>query len=396
MQPNYQPPAYPPGYGQYAQPVPQQAPPGYGYPVQPGYGQPAAPMAPQFQPPQYAQPAPAQSAPQPGAGLPDGEFTDPSRGGELSPKIRHMVNRTVIIEPLRIDETAKGMPQPGKEAEVRPCLYAHVTIVPGGIDKSGAPLGLIEFGDEIKGGRQTRPNTHAVQAPYRVTNLMINNTWIVQACRDALPPFGNGLMLGVVERGTQGNEPFLLTKVAEHVDGSERPDAAQRLAAAKALWAQIKAGQFANPTPTQLQPVAGSAYAQPAPAYQPQPAQYGGPIQPGMVPTPYGPAPTSTVHPAYAAAVAPPGAQQYGQPVQSAPPAAAPSSAPVGLPPGFDVTQCPPGWDAGAWSGFAANPQQAAAIWANIFAQQQPATAPGAPAGVPPIPANMPGQPPPW
>lgn len=367
MQPNYQPPVYPPGY---AQPAPQQAPPGYGYPVQGGA---PVPMAPQFQPPQYAQlaPVPAQSAPQPGAGLPDGEFTDPSRGGELSPKIRHMVNRTVIIEPLRIDETAKGMPQPGKEAEVRPCLYAHVTIVPGGIDKSGAPLGPVEFGDEIKGGRQTRPNTHVVNAPYRVTNLMINNTWIVQACRDALPPFGNGLMLGVIERGTQGNEPFLLTKVAEHVDGSERPDAAQRLAAAKQLWAQIKAGQFTNPTPTQLQPVAGSAYAQPAPAYQ-QPPQYAAPTQ-------YAPAPQGY-----------PATPAYPVPAQPAPPST------PGVPPGFDVTQCPPGWDVGAWSGFAANPQQAAAIWANIFAQQQPASAPGAPAGVPPIPANQPGQPPPW
>lgn len=383
-----------PNYGQYAQPAPNNVPPNYG-----GY---VVPNAPQFTPPQYAPQQQPAAAPEPSASLPSGDFQDPrAGGGELSPKIRHMVGRTVIIEPLRIDENAKGMAQPGKEAEMRPCLYAHVTIVPGGLDKNGQPLGPIEFGDEWAGGRQKHGNTHQVPAPYRCTNQMINNTWIVNACRDALPPLGNGLMLGVIERGTQGNEPYLLTKVDQFVDGSDRPDGAQRRAAAWQLWQAIKAGQFANPVPTPLAPTPGSAYAQQsyqqAPGY-PQ-AQYGGPVQPGYVPTPYGPAPTTAVHPAYAAAVAPPGVQTYAQPAppQSAPPAptAAPGT-PAGLPPGFDVTQPPPGWDAGAWAQVTsngANTAQAAAIWQNIFAQQRPRTTADL---NPPVPQNQPGAPAPW
>lgn len=369
MQPNY-----PAGYGQYAQPAPSNVPPNYG-----GY---VVPNAPQFQPPQYAPQQQPTAAPQPIAtSLPEGDFSDPSRGGELSPKIRHMVGRTVIILPKRIDENAKGMPQPGQEAQTRPCLYADVIVVDGG---------PIVFGNEINAGRETKPNTHMVNAPYFVRNLMINNTWIVNSCRDALPPLGNGLMLGVIEEGTQGNRPYLLTTVDKHVDASDRHDGAQRRQAAQQLYAAIRAGQFTNPTPTPLTPQPGSTYQ----SQQPQ-AQYGGPVQPGQWAG--GPYPTAT--PAQYSQVAPPIQPQTTSMVNavSAVPAPQPQSAPpaamsVSLPPGFDVTQCPPGWDAGAWQAFAGNPQQATAIWQNVFAQQQHA----APASAPPMPQGQPGAPAPW
>lgn len=335
MQPNYQ----------------QYPPQGYGYPPQGG-----APVSyPQFQPPA---PTPQQAV---AANLPQGDFADPrgAGGGELAPKIRHMAGdvgsqppkrgRTVIIEPIRIDENAKGLPRPDGTVPVNPCAYANVTIVDGG---------PIEFGDEWKASRQVRPNTHRSDTPLRIMNMMIGNTWIVNAIRDAMPPLGNGLLLGVIETGTQGNNPFLLTKCEVDVMGNDRPDGAQRREAARQLWQQIKAGTFVNPTPTLLVPQQTydpASYAtQGAPIYQaPQP------VNTALSPQPWVPQ----------------------QPIQQAP---APQGA--GLPPNFDVSQPPPGWDAGAWAPFAANPAQAAAIWTNVLAQQnaphaaatgQPAASPG-------------------
>ncbi len=338
-----------PNYGQYGQPAPQ----GYGYPPQGGAPVPY-PTQPQFQQPvypqgqtmaqQYDRPQDQQIPPQPGlANLPQGEFEDPRvRGGELAPKVRHLAGdvqaqppkrgRTVIILPLKIDENAKGLPRPDGTVPINPCAYVDLIVVDGG---------PIEFGDEWKASRQVRPNTHRTDAPYRITNTMIGNTWIVNAIREAMPPLGKGLLLGVLETGTQGNNPFLITTCETDAVGQERPDGAQRREAARQLWQLVKAGQFTNPPVVPLQPAPGSAYAQPtgyAPQTQPQYAQ---------------------PQPQY-------GAQAYG-PTHT--PQPRPASA--GLPPDFDVTQPPPGWDAGAWQPFAANPTQAAAIWAQVFASGQ-------------------------
>jgi hypothetical protein len=343
-----------------------------------------APAAPQFQQPQYGQPV-AQPQGYPG-NLPQGDFADPRAGGggELAPRVRHMVGRTVIIEPLRVDENAKGMPDANGQATSRPAAYANVTVVDGG---------PIQFGDEIKSGRQIRPNTHVVNAPYRIMNMMISNTWIVNAIRDALPPLGNGLLLGVIEEGQQGNRPFLLTKCETTVNGQDRPDGAQRREAARQLWQQIKAGQFTNPPIALLQPVAGSAYGQQAPAqyapqgYQQAPQMYGPtPQQAGYVPAQYAPQGYQQQ------SIAPNTASMVNAAAPVSAPAAAQQQAPAGLPAGFDVTQVPPGWDAGAWQGFAANPQQAAAIWTNVIAQN-PAILNQAPAALQgqPMPAAGPG-----
>lgn len=391
MQPNYQGQPYPPG-AQF------QGQPGYYGAPQPGYGQPPAP--------QYGQPVPTPQ-PTPGANLPAGDFSDPrGGGGALAPRIRHMAGnvqaspptrgRTVIIEPIRIDENAKGIPRPDGTVPINPCAYVNLTIVDGG---------PIEFGDEWKSSRQIKPNTHRVDTPYRIENMMIGNTYIVNSIRDAMPPLGNGLLLGIIETGTQGNNPYLLTKCEIDVTGGDRPDGAQRREAARQLWQRIKGGAFVNPVPVPLVPqqtydpasyaTQGTpAYQQP-PTYAPQ-AQYGGPVQPGYVPTPPYVQPGMT--PAYAHQPIQPqtaGMVNAAAPMPaSAPPATAPGN---GLPPGFDVTQCPPGWDAGQWQGFADKPAQAAAIWANAFAQQgQQAMAAGQ---VPPSNAGIAqqaGQPPPW
>ncbi len=360
MQPNYQQPGYPAGYGQ---PAPQSVPPNYG-----GYAVPNAP-----------QPQPAASLPQ---NLPQGDFADPrTAGGELTPKIRHMAGdiqaqppkrgRTVIIEPLKIDEQAKGLPRPDGTVPINPCAYVNLTIVDGG---------PIEFGDEWKASRQVRPNTHQVNTPFRCMNMMIGNTWIVNAIRDALPPLGNGLLLGIIETGTQGNNPFLITKCEVDVMGQDRPDGAQRREAARQLWAQIKAGAFTNPTPTLLVPL--STY---APQGQPQPAY--GPPQYQQAPQQVYGAPQGYVMPAQPE---PSYAQQA--PIQPQTASMVNAAAPAGLPPGFDVTQVPPGWDAGAWQPFAANPAQAAAIWANVLSQQgQPAQQPVDPNGQPYAAQGNPG-----
>lgn len=322
-----------------------------GYPnpahIDPRY---AAQYGPQFQQPQYApQPQQVQQYGQPvptpqqavAANLPAGDFADPRAGsGEVQPRIRHLLGRTVIIEPIRIDENAKGLPQKDGTVPINPCAYANVTVVDGG---------PITYGNELNGSRETKPNDRQVAAPYRILNMMIGNTWIVNAIRDALPPLGNGLLLGVLEEGTQGNRPFLLTKCETTVTGQDRPDGAQRREAARQLWAQIKAAAFTNAAPVLLQPVAGSAYA----------TQPGYPAAVHMPPTDQ-----QWVNQQMATAGAP-APYPYAQAQQQY--ATAPM-VPVGLPPGFDVTQVPPGWDAGAWAGFAANPAQAAAIWTNILA----------------------------
>lgn len=351
-----------------------QQPPGIN---QPQYYTPNQYVVPQFVPPQHQpQPAYAPPAPAPAANLPQGDFANPRvGGGDPEPRIRHLNGRTVIIEPLRIDENAKGMADASGVAAVRPALYAHVTVVDGG---------PIAFGNEVKGGSEIKPNDRQVSVPYRINNMIITNTWIVNACRDALPPIGNGLVLGVIVRGTQGNNPFLLNECEKHTDGSPRPDGAQRREAARQLWNAIKAGQFANPTPVLLQPVAGSAYAAANPYAAPQ--GYGQPVNPvSTVPAAPQPAPYVEQYP---------GQHQQAQAMNAAAIASGTQPAPVAsLPPGFDVTQCPPGWDAGQWQAFAANPAQATAIWTNVLQQQQAGQQQPAPAGAPqPDPAQRQAQ----
>lgn len=332
-------------------------------PYPPQY-QPAPPA--NFIPPQY----PAQQAGYPtqqqqyGApAAPDNgdPFGDPSRGGTLAPRPRHLVGRTVIFECLRVDENSKF------EGQTRPVAYAHMTVVDGG---------RIEFGDEIKSGRQTRPNTHSIDAPARFANVMISNTWIVNAIRDELPPLKRGLLLGVIVEGKQGNHPYLLTKVTADENGNERPDGEARRAAALNLWRAHESGQWQSPVPQPLAPAgpppgavnygyaqqtanmgynAGQGFAYGQGQYVPQ--QY---AQPQSAPQQY-------------PAQYPTGAmveQQAMQPYSAPPAQQQPAPSMLGVPgAAFDVNTPPPGWDAAVWNGF--TPDQRAAVWARQ--QQQPA-----------------------
>lgn len=320
------------------------------YPNQ--YQQP--PSAP-AQDPRYAQWLASQQAAQPAQpsappAFPDGasgDFSDPSTGGGgFAPRIRHLTNRTVIIEPLRVDETAMG-PMVNGVAAPRPCAYAHVTVVDGG---------PIEFGNEIVSMREVKPNTHRVTAPYRITDMMISNSEIVRSIRDALGG-RQGLLVGVVVEGNKGNRPFLLTKTWQDVDKNDRPEITRapsvngqpgevindpRRLAARAVWDRYKAGQLVNAMPELLPVVAGGGYGAYAPS---QP--YGQPQQFGVPATYNQPPPAAApVDPAYAAWLA---SQQPAAPAQGAPPA-------------------PAGWDPAVWAGFTPEQRQ------SILARQQPAS----------------------
>lgn len=267
MQPNYQYPpqqAYAPAQ-QYQQPpqaqgayVQQQ------YPPAPAYGQPAAAAPTPVTPPALGQTRGA--------------------GGGVSPKARHLVGRTIIIEPIRVDEDAKD--QAGKP---RPEAYFHLTVVDGG------PL---LYGDsQDNDPAKQRPMSFRVETPVRFTNCNDYGWGFVQDVRDALAR-GDMASVGVFERGTQGNRPYLVTKVGTQLDGSERPDGDARFMAATELWNRTfnKDTSWSNTPVSLVAPPAQApqqvAYQQPAPMAQqlqsyPQPAYAPAPQQPGYNPAAY-------------------------------------------------------------------------------------------------------------
>lgn len=230
-----------------------------------------------YAPQQYAQPQqqPYQPAPQqptyaPQQFAPQGAQTLPTSapslgqtkgaGGNVSPKARHLVGRTIIIEPIRVDESAKN-----DKGDPRPEAYFHLTVCDGG------PL---EFGDSLDRdpAKQHGP-TQRVETPVRFTNINDYGWGFVNECRDALAR-GDMAAVGVFEQGTQGNRPYLLTKPGRQLDGKDRPDGDQRFATATELWNRIFAKDLSwNPTPVSL--VAPPAQAPQQVSYQPTPPQQG-------------------------------------------------------------------------------------------------------------------------
>jgi hypothetical protein len=301
-------PQYPPGYSPTAYPAPPQG----GYPA-----------------------AVAQAAPAPNGADP---FSDPSGGGAAGPHLRNLDGCTVIVKPNRVDESAQF------KGQSRPTAYYDMVVVDGGTRT---------FGENLDTGS---PATHRFTAPAYFRNVMGGSVAVVDICRNN----PGGLVVGVVQRGTQGNRPWLVTKTHVDVNGNDRPDGDARRAAARDLWFRIQSGEVGVTTPELLAPGTGApaqayvnyANASAHPAGQPQPAlQY-----PGQ-PVVYQPASAQ-------------------QPVSSAPVAG-----PAELPP-------PPGWDAQSWGNFP--PEAKAGIWQQINAA--PLQPPGQPA--PPTPAA--GQPTGW
>jgi hypothetical protein len=300
-------------YPQYQPPAP--AAPPQGYPSQsyaPAYP-PAAPL--------QQQPAQGQAITPPVPTLRDGS----SGGGNPAPKFRHLLGRTIIVEPIRVDENA--MDTSVNPPVVRPEAYFHLTVCDGG---------PVRYGDsQDRDVSKQRPNTHEIDTPCRFTNVNDRSYGFVQAVRDALNAGEHG-RLGVVQQGTKGNKPYLITKCNTDVLGNARPDGDARFAAAMEIFGKIwhdkhapgEPKQFVNPEPRSL--VA-------PPAAAPAQVAYGAPATP-----PQGYAPAGYAAQPY------PQQQGYGVPVptgptfaspalvdrltstpQSAPPAAAPAVDPA-------------------------------------------------------------------
>lgn len=248
QQPRY---AYAPAYGQ--QPPAQQ---------QPQYG---APQGTPWLPQQYGgQPAPAvltggQAMPTAAPAL--GQSARTGGDGPKAPAPRHLVGRTVIFEPIRIDETTMQKNDKTGEMEVRPTAYYHLTVVDGG------PL---QYGDnKSQKPGEAHGYTLEVQTPARFTNVSSDRFGIVNEVRDAMA-CGEIARVGVVQQGSRGNYPFLVTKCARDLDGNDRPDGAERFERATLVWNNIFAKRFVSPEPRSL--VAAPTSAPPQIQYQPQPA----------------------------------------------------------------------------------------------------------------------------
>lgn len=214
------------------------------YPPAPAVAQPY----PYQQQPPVAAPAP-QPQPTQGQGIvpPMPTLGQGSGGGSVTPKLRHLVGRTIIVEPVRVDETA--VDQAGKS---RPEAYFHLTVVDGG------PLRYADNQD--RDVTKQYPPTREIDTPCRFVNANDYGQAFVKVCRDALAS-GEAGRVGVVQIGTLGNKPPLITKCNIDVHGNARPDGDARYAAAMDLFGKIWADkhaptgaprQFVSPEPRNL------------------------------------------------------------------------------------------------------------------------------------------------
>jgi hypothetical protein len=311
------------------------------YPVAPGYPpqgyMPAGPQpqygAPQgtpWMPQQYGgAPAPQLGGQMPPTAAPALGESGRTGGGPKAPAPRHLVGRTVILEPIRIDETTKQKNDKTGEMELRPTAYYNLTVVDGG------PL---QYGDNKSNDpRQQHGMTMETQVPARFLNVSSDRFGIVNEVRDTMAR-GDAASVGVMVQGTRGNFPFLMTKCSRDLDGNERPDGDQRFQAATQVWNAIFAKTFQSPEPRSL--VAAPPVQPPQVQYQQQaPAGYAQQqyAQTGTVPTPYAAAPAGQLHPEYVAAAT--------QPAYN--PGPAPQHYPV------------PGGTAADWAASPYQPQQA-------------------------------------
>jgi hypothetical protein len=288
-------------------------------PYQPQY-QPYAPQQPLQSafaaPPQYGYPVPApQPAPQFGGQMPPTaapKLGESSRtgGGPAFPRERHYVGRTVIIEPVGIDEDRMVKNDDGV-MEKRPMATFHLTVVDGG------PM---QYGDnQSRNPKEAHGFTMETDTPARFVSVTSDRFGLVNEVRDTIAR-GDAASVGVLMQGTRGRFPFLMTKCSRDLDGNDRPDGGERFERATLVWNQIFGKTFQNPEPrslvaapssappqVQYQPQVQPAYAGPQQGYAPMPPSAG----PGYGQNPYGqPAPQQ---PTYQQAVAAhPGTGPYG------------------------------------------------------------------------------------
>jgi hypothetical protein len=299
------------------------APAGYGYPqpVQMAPGQ-------QFVQPQMQQgQAPA---------VPGLAFQDPSRGvGSGTPAPRHLLGRTIIMVPKRVDENAKY------DGQSRPNAYVDLYVIDGG---------PITYGDS-EDKANPRPPTHTVATPCFFPNVMIGNDAFVSEVRSKLGPNGQptGLSVGVVVK-PQGKRYYAMTPCSTDENRNDRPDGDARRQAAQDIYMRHQSGEWTPPVPTPLGQVAPPQAPQVNYSQPPQAQQFN-----------------------YAPQSAPP--VQQGWPVTDAAQQQAPQGVPGSMPPA-------PGWEANpAWLQF--TQEQQMSIWQSVgqpaaaSAPQQPATPAG-------------------
>jgi hypothetical protein len=315
--------------------------------VQPGYPQqghqyPAPgqmPTAPQF-PPSYAPNPNVPAAPPVPQNVAELGFSDPS-GGVANPTARHLDGRTIVIVPKRVDEQAKY------QGQDRPTAYFDMYVVDGG---------PIMYGDS-EDRANPRPFTHTIETPAYFADAMSGNVLFVNEVKSKIGPNGQptGMALGVVQRGTRGNKPWLLTRCEKDVDGNERPGGEARRRAAMQLVFAHRSGEWQPPRATPL----AQAATPPVAPVQYTPQQYGAPAGYVNVPSPQ------------FAQVAP-GVQTNVTPASAVP------APPTGYPPA-------PGWENNpTWGQF--TPDQQSAIWQQFQQAQsnQPQSAPSASNGAAP------------
>jgi len=267
-----------------------------------------------------------------------------------APRIKDLDGCLVAFQATRFDANQPGY---GKDAPPADRVTATIYLLE---TRNLAPLQI--GGSEAMG----RPHSHTTVGPAKFEGVWIQQTEIVKA----LAPGGQlaqGLMVGRIAKGTQGNRPWLLMDVTGTPDLQKAID----------IWTRLMAGAIAYTEPT---PLPGFAPAPPASvSYGPQQGmaahqQLQAPY--GAATSPLPPATQPVQDPAYAAFLA---AQQAATMPQYAPPAPAPQVAPAQ--PGVVIPPPPAGWDAQVWYTMPAS--QRDQILAAMAAQQQyAAPTPGA------------------
>lgn len=353
------------------------------YPQQQGYPGPvhidpryAQQYAPQPVPQQYQQPQPmtpqqfhqagAAPAPGPSASVELG-FQDPSRSGGLSPAARHLVGRTVVMVPKRVDETAKGL-----DGNSRPTAFFDLYVIDGG------PL---VFGDS-EDRANPRPPSHSIDTPCYFPDVMMGNSGIVGEIRSKIGADGRptGLSVGVLERGTKGNKPYLMTKCEKTIEGQDRPDGAARRAEAQRIYFAHRDSTWVAPRPVPLaqqQAPAGQGvvnYGQPPQAQQfahyPEDQQQYAPQQAYAQPQQYAQAPQQG-YPAGYGQMPPQVPQAFTMPPMSAPPAPQQAAQPLAPTLAWSAPHL-----AQQWQSFP--PDVQASIWQQETGNPPPVGAPAA------------------
>jgi hypothetical protein len=264
-------------------------------------------------------------------------FTNPDApgGGEKAPRPRDMVGALVAYSPrIFTPAGAPGNTTGVGKSEPRDRVTADLIIL-----ETPAP---IMFGGSPEWDQGPKPHTHTVTGPARFTGVWVSNGNIVKALAPGGQPLVGAMVLGRIERSTQGQLPFNLVAVV----GTPDMDKAVQ------IYSALNLGQLAYNEP---QLIAGGAYAVPAPANT---VSYAPPVA----------APQPVVDPAYAAWQAQQAAQAAGMAAVQAgfPGAQVIPGYPV-APPAPVAPPPPVGWTQAGWDGL--SPEQKAQVQASLPAQ---------------------------